>query len=169
RLQPRELLQLRAERPTRRGGSENDGRGSAPGKENRARERGREPGGHRRDYLLGGCFERKVPDGRRREPQQAPQQHIVGQPDQCHLQSGGGFKVDVDGVKDLSTAVVGSFNGASALLVGQNVEVRRVSGDGSSSNPIVADRVKLKMSRFTAKVKPRWTPTPSPWTPNCWN
>src|SRR5262249_23441476 len=68
-------------------------------------------------------------------------------------QESAGFKVDVDGLKDLSTALLGLFNGASALLVGQNVEVRRVSDDGSSSNPIVADRVKLKMSRFTAKVK----------------
>jgi hypothetical protein len=78
---------------------------------------------------------------------------LLGSPINVTLQSGAGFKVDVDGLKNLSTALLGSFNGASALLVGQNVEVRRVSGDGSSANPIVADRVKLKMSRFTAKVK----------------
>lgn len=82
-----------------------------------------------------------------------PSSTLLGSPINVTLQSGARFKVDVDGLKNLSTALLGSFSGPSALLVGQSVEVRRVSGDGSSANPIVADRVKLKMSRFTAKVK----------------
>src|SRR5215471_2967038 len=47
---------------------------------------------------------------------------LLGSPINVTLQSGAGFKLDVDGLKDLSTALLGSFNGASALLVGQNVE-----------------------------------------------
>src|SRR3989441_172274 len=63
------------------------------------------------------------------------------------------FQVKQKGLK-VDPALVSSFNSINSLLVGQNVEVRRRSGDGSSSSsPIVTDRVRLRMSRFTAPVK----------------
>src|SRR5205807_1089898 len=62
--------------------------------------------------------------------------------------------VHVNDKVQVDPALVSSFNSINSLLVGQNVEVRRRSGDGSSSSsPIVTDRVRLRMSRFTAPVK----------------
>lgn len=61
------------------------------------------------------------------------------------------FKVDTDGL-NVSATLVNSFNSISALQPGQNIQVRRITGDGSATTPIVTDRVRLRMSRFTATV-----------------
>jgi hypothetical protein len=73
----------------------------------------------------------------------------VGSPVTVHVPPGTSFRMDNDG---LSTSGF-TFGAFTDLLVGQNVQVRRVSGDGSSATPIETDRVRLRMSRFTAKVK----------------
>jgi hypothetical protein len=65
------------------------------------------------------------------------------------------FTVDRDGL-NVNSALVNSFSGVGAMLVGQNVQVRFVSpavGDGSAANPFVVDGVVLRVSRFTAPVK----------------
>ncbi len=62
------------------------------------------------------------------------------------------FEIDSDGLNICGTC---SFNDFSAMEVGQNVQVRLVTpvtGDGSSTTPFVVDRVRLRMSRFTATV-----------------
>ena len=77
---------------------------------------------------------------------------ILGSPVTISVADNAKFQVKQKGLK-VDPALVSSFNGINSLLVGQNVEVRRRSGDGSSSSPIVTDRVRLRMSRFTAPVK----------------
>jgi len=76
---------------------------------------------------------------------------ILGSPVTVNVADNAKFQVKQKGLK-VDPALVSSFNSINSLLVGQNVEVRRRSGDGSSS-PIVTDRVRLRMSRFTAPVK----------------
>ena len=78
---------------------------------------------------------------------------ILGSPVTVSVANNAKFQVKQKGLK-VDPALVSSFNSINSLLVGQNVEVRRRSGDGSSSSsPIVTDRVRLRMSRFTAPVK----------------
>ena len=38
------------------------------------------------------------------------------------------------------------------MTAGQNVQVRRQAGDGSTLQPVTTDRVRLRLSRFTGKV-----------------
>ena len=76
---------------------------------------------------------------------------VLGSPVNVTVQPGATFQVDQDGLS-VNSNLVSSFNGVSAVIVGQDIQVRRVSGDGSTATPIVADRVRLRMSRFTAKV-----------------
>lgn len=63
------------------------------------------------------------------------------------IQSGASFRVDADGLTLPSDVI---FNGSADLLVGQNVEVRLISG--SSGTSVTTDRLTLKMSQFPAKV-----------------
>ncbi|PYU34194.1 MAG: hypothetical protein DMG28_06325, partial [Acidobacteria bacterium] len=78
---------------------------------------------------------------------------ILGSPVTVSVANNAKFQVKQKGLK-VDPALVSSFNSINSLLVGQNVEVRRRSVDGSSSSsPIVTDRVRLRMSRFTAPVK----------------
>jgi len=72
------------------------------------------------------------------------------------IQSGANFRIDEDGLvvpPDLSFASCGD------IIVGQNLQVRRTSG--SAGTTVNTDRVRLRMSRFTAKVK---TPGPATFT-----
>ena len=76
----------------------------------------------------------------------------VGSPVNVLVQPGAGFHVDQDGLT-VNPALVSSFNGVNAMMLGQNIQVRRQGGDGSVATPILTDRVRLRMSRFTAKVQ----------------
>lgn len=67
------------------------------------------------------------------------------------------YQVDQDGL-NVDPTLVSSFNGIGSLQVGQNIQVRRrcpptVPCDGSPGSPLITDRVRLRMSRFTAPVK----------------
>ncbi len=66
------------------------------------------------------------------------------------LQSGASFAIDAGG---LTLPFGVSFNGPAALLVGQEVQarVRSLTAD-SSGISVSTDRVRLRMSQFTAKV-----------------
>jgi Domain of unknown function (DUF4382)/Domain of unknown function (DUF5666) len=64
------------------------------------------------------------------------------------VENGATFRIDEDGLNVSSSLF---FAGAGDLMVGQNIQVRQRSG--SSGMSIVTDRVRLRMSRFTAKVK----------------
>jgi len=64
------------------------------------------------------------------------------------MQAGTQFRVDNDG---LSVSSGLFFASPGDLLAGQNVQVRLRSG--SSGTSVVTDRVRLRRSRFTAKVK----------------
>jgi len=65
------------------------------------------------------------------------------------IQSGAAFRIHEDG---LSLPPDVSFNSSADLLAGQNVQVRRLSAS-SSGTSVTTDRVSLRMSQFTAKVK----------------
>ncbi len=75
---------------------------------------------------------------------------VLGSPVTISIQIGANFQVDTDGL-NVSSTLVNSFNDINALQPGQNVQVRRLSGDGTTT-PIVTDRVRLRKSRFTATV-----------------
>ncbi len=76
----------------------------------------------------------------------------VGSPVNVFVQPGARFQVDQDGLS-VNSSLVNSFSGVNTMLVGQNVQVRRQGGDGSVATPILTDRVRLRMSRFTATVQ----------------
>jgi hypothetical protein len=61
---------------------------------------------------------------------------------------GANFRIDEDGLSIPSDV---TFAGAEGLMTGQNVQVRRRSG--SSGTTVATDRVRLRGSRFTARVK----------------
>jgi len=76
----------------------------------------------------------------------------VGNPVTVTLGSNPSFRVDTDNLT-VPTTLLNAFQGAvdtSPLMVGQNVQVRRLNG--SSGTNITTDRVRLRMSRFTATV-----------------
>lgn len=76
----------------------------------------------------------------------------IGNPVTVTLASNPAFRVDVDGLS-APPALQGSFEGAvdtSQLLAGQSVQVRRLGT--SSGTTVNTDRVRLRMSRFTATV-----------------
>jgi hypothetical protein len=77
---------------------------------------------------------------------------VLGSLVNVSVQTGANFRVDQSGL-NVNPALVSSFNSVGSMIVGQNVQVRRRSGDGSSGTPIQADRVRLRVSRFTAPVK----------------
>lgn len=82
---------------------------------------------------------------------------VLGSPVTVSVQVGASFQVDKDGL-NVSSTLVNSFTDITALQPGQNVQARLVSasgvivGNGSDTTPFVVDRVRLKMSRFTATV-----------------
>jgi len=77
---------------------------------------------------------------------------VLGSPMQVKIQPGAHFEVDPEHLS-IGSALSGAFADVNSLLVGQAVQVRRVSGDGSTASPILTDRVRLKETRFTAPVK----------------
>lgn len=64
------------------------------------------------------------------------------------VQSGAEFRIKEDGLNVSSSLF---FATPADLMVGQNIQVRLRSG--SSGMTVVTDRVRLRMSRFTARVK----------------
>lgn len=77
---------------------------------------------------------------------------ILGTPLQVQLQPGAVFNVDVE-EEENNSVLAGTFSDANSLLPGQTVEIHRLSGDGSTANPFLTDRVRLEDTRFTAPVK----------------
>ena len=87
----------------------------------------------------------------------------VGNPVTVSLQTNPSFQVDTLGLT-VPSGLLGSFQGAidtSQLMPGQNVLVRVRSLTGSLPQPIVVstDRVRLRVSRFTASVGSVTPPT----------
>jgi hypothetical protein len=64
------------------------------------------------------------------------------------VQSGAEFRIKEDGLNVSSSLF---FASPADLMVGQNIQVRLRAG--SSGMSVMTDRVRLRMSRFTAKVK----------------
>lgn len=71
----------------------------------------------------------------------------VGNPVTVTLQSNASFSVDSE---DLSLSSDLTFNSSADLMVGQNVEVRPVTGSSGAS--IVTDQVRLRSTQLTATI-----------------
>src|SRR5207253_1811390 len=71
---------------------------------------------------------------------------VLGNPMNVTVLPGARFQVEGSGRSSNS-----QFSGIASMTVGQNVQVRRTSGDGSTI-PVATDRVRLRLSRFTGKV-----------------
>ena len=71
---------------------------------------------------------------------------VLGNPMNVTVLPGARFEVEGSGRSSNP-----QFSGVGSMTVGQNVQVRRTSGDGSTI-PVATDRVRLRLSRFTGKV-----------------
>ncbi len=71
---------------------------------------------------------------------------VLGNPMNVTVLPGARFQVEGSGRSSNP-----QFSAVGSMTVGQNVQVRRTSGDGSTI-PVATDRVRLRLSRFTGKV-----------------
>jgi hypothetical protein len=76
---------------------------------------------------------------------------VLGASLEVQIQAGAVFKVDVE-EGESNASVAPTFADITAVLPGQAVAIHRLSGDGSSANPLTTDRVQLREAQLTAPV-----------------